>query len=221
MLLAIAFRHQQGQRLHDDLGLGVAENDFSAPIPAHNVAGAVTRDNRIVGRLRNGVMTCSAFLQSDLGPLAARNVHLDAAQPARLTVLGDDCDDIAQPNRTSILGDHPVLEIIRFLASCMVGAMGRHPVPILGMQVLHPETWIEPIADCIAKQTLHLPADKAECQRGCVGLPDNSVGGIDHVPKALLRGLECLLGLLAHGRFAQQDHKARRLTLLSAFGGNR
>lgn len=51
---AIAFRHERGQGLTEDLRFTVAEDGLRGAVSVHNFAVPIYRDNGVMGALRHG-----------------------------------------------------------------------------------------------------------------------------------------------------------------------
>ena len=134
--------------------------------------------------------------------LLLRHVHHDAAQPARLAVFSHHRHDVAQPDRAAVAGDEAVLEIVGFQTAGAGGAIGRRPGLVLRMQMCHPESRLEPVRRRKPQQALGFLADEGEVEGAGVGLPDDTVGGVDQITKTLLRGFDHGLVALALGDVA-------------------
>ena len=85
--VAVALRHEHGQRLAEDVGLLVAEDGLAAPVPADDVAPRVGGHDGVVGRFRHGTELHLELLQRGLGLLALGDVGEPEDGDRRAVVL--------------------------------------------------------------------------------------------------------------------------------------
>ncbi len=144
---------------------------------------------------------CSfALAQRFFHPPALRDVDQQAAQQFGLVVFGDDGYRLAQPHAAAIGGQHAVFTFVGAQGGGGRRAGVHHPITIVGMQVIAPESRFgQPPFHRVPQNALGRGADERKQPGLRIAFPYDAVDRVDQLLVLLLRLAQRGFGLLVLG----------------------